>query len=276
MELTYLQSTVHNHSTLCDGKSTLAEMAEAAFQKGVRVLGFSGHSHTPCDLEYCMSPEHTRQYRQEISRLQEEYRDRMDILCGLEWDQFSDDDPRSYEYWIGSVHYIHGPRTGVYYPVDGDRESLTACRDADFGGDSLAMAEAYFASVQWMAAQKPTILGHFDLIKKLNADQWLFREDAPRYREIAVSALEECARNVPVLEINTGAVSRGYRQDFYPADFLLRRWRELGGEAVITADCHSRENLLFAFDQAAQAARRAGYSRVAVMNGTGGFDFCPL
>ena len=38
--------SVHTHSCLCDGKGTLAEMAEAAYQAGVRYFGASGHSHT--------------------------------------------------------------------------------------------------------------------------------------------------------------------------------------------------------------------------------------
>ena len=47
----YLKSSVHVHSKLCDGKNTLEEMAVTAWKAGLQTLGFSGHSHTPCDLE---------------------------------------------------------------------------------------------------------------------------------------------------------------------------------------------------------------------------------
>ena len=51
-----LTSSVHNHSNLCDGQSSLQEMAVAAWKQGVTTLGFTGHSHAPCDLEYCVRP----------------------------------------------------------------------------------------------------------------------------------------------------------------------------------------------------------------------------
>ena len=52
----YMLSSVHVHSKLCDGKNTLEELAVTAWHMGLKTLGFTGHSHTPCDLEYCMSP----------------------------------------------------------------------------------------------------------------------------------------------------------------------------------------------------------------------------
>ena len=39
MELSYLNSAIHNHSNLCDGKNTLEQMALAAWQQGFQVLG---------------------------------------------------------------------------------------------------------------------------------------------------------------------------------------------------------------------------------------------
>lgn len=276
MELSYLNSTVHNHSTLCDGKNTLEQMALAAWQQGFEVLGFTGHSHTPCDLEYCMSPSRTAKYKAEINRLKAMYKGKMNILCGLEWDQFSDDDRRGYDYWIGSVHYLCGPCTGRYYEIDFRPQDLMACMRDDFGGDGMAMVEAYFASVKEIAAQKPTILGHFDLIKKLNLVSTYFDENNPRYKQAALDALAECAKSVKVLEINTGGVARGYRSDFYPSAFLLKEWKALGGDVIITADAHSTENLRWGYEQAAEVAKAAGFDRVAVMNKDAGFDFCAI
>ena len=47
MSLTPKACSVHTHSTLCDGRNTLAEMAAAAYAAGVRHFGASGHSPTP-------------------------------------------------------------------------------------------------------------------------------------------------------------------------------------------------------------------------------------
>ena len=147
----YLKSSVHVHSKLCDGKNTLEEMAVTAWKAGLQTLGFSGHSHTPCDLEYCMTQSRTALYKAQIAKLKERYAGKMDILCGLEWDLFSDDDPTAYDYFIGSAHYVKGPKTGKYYEIDWREEDLRACIDDDFDGDGLAVAEAYFANVAKVA-----------------------------------------------------------------------------------------------------------------------------
>ena len=49
--------------------------------------------------------------------------------------------------------------------------------------------EAYFAEVEKIAAKKPDILGHIDLVKKLNADGSFFDEESPRYK---AAALKRC------------------------------------------------------------------------------------
>lgn len=144
--MTFSECTVHCHTSLCDGQNTPAEMAAAAFAQGVKVLGFSGHSHTPHDTSYCMSRENTARYRAEIRTLQAEYAGRMTILCGLEWDRWSDEKPEDWDYTIGSVHYVTGPKTGTRYAVDYRPEDLRACLE-EFDGDGCAMAESYFADV---------------------------------------------------------------------------------------------------------------------------------
>ena len=87
----YKLSSVHVHSKLCDGKNTLDELAVTAWRAGLRTLGFSGHSHTPCDIEYCMTKSRTALYKAQVAKLKERYAGKLDILCGLEWDLVSDD-----------------------------------------------------------------------------------------------------------------------------------------------------------------------------------------
>ena len=55
MKQTAYHGSVHTHSTFCDGKNTMAEMAAAACAAGVKHYGFSGHIHTPApsDISVC-------------------------------------------------------------------------------------------------------------------------------------------------------------------------------------------------------------------------------
>ena len=73
-----------------------------------------------------------------------------------------------------------------------------------------------------MADRRPAILGHIDLVTKLNRGNALFDEDDPRCRTAALEALHHTDPDATLLEVNTGAISRGYRDTPYPAVFLLR------------------------------------------------------
>ena len=277
MSLTPECGSVHTHSVLCDGKGTLAEMAAAAFAAGVRYFGASGHSHTeiPHDAGNVL-PADPAEYRAQVLALRAEYAGRMEILLGIEQDSQS---PRPVpdwaDYWIGSVHNLRDPETGKYHCVDWDRERLAACRDGMFGGDALAMTEGYYAGVAAMAARGPTILGHMDLVTKLNRGNAFFDEEDPRYQAAALEALHHADPDRTVLEINTGAVARGYRDDPYPAPFLLKEWRAMGGQVILTADAHSPETVIFGYRQAAELARAAGYRESVLLTGRG-WEPCPL
>ena len=135
--------------------------------------------------------------------------------------------------------------------------------------------EAYFAEVEKIAAKKPDILGHIDLIKKLNADGSFFDEESPRYKAAALKALHAARENDCILEVNTGGVYRGYRKDFYPGAWLLGEWNKLGGRVIITADAHDTKALTFGFEAVAAKLKELGYTKVQVL-GKGGFTPCAL
>ena len=270
-----LLCSVHTHSVLCDGKNTLAEMAAAAFAAGVRYFGASGHSHTdiPHDAGNVL-PADLVEYRSQLLALREQYRGRMEVLLGIEQDSCSPQPvPDWVDYWIGSVHNLHDPKTGNYHCMDWDREKLAACRDEMFGGDMLALTEAYYRDVAAMADRKPTILGHIDLVTKLNAGNVLFDETAPRYRAAALEALHAADPQATLLEINTGAISRGYRDTPYPAQFLLREWRNLGGRIILTADAHVAAHLLSGYEQAARWAQAAGFDTAVLLTTAGPVEY---
>lgn len=137
------------------------------------------------------------------------------------------------------------------------------------------MTEGYFAQVAAVAALRPTILGHLDLITKHNAEGRLFDESAPRYRAAALAALHAADPAATLLEINTGGVARGYRTAPYPALFLLQEWRHMGGRVILTSDAHSAGAIVFGYGQAAELARAAGFSRAMILTASGPAD-CPL
>lgn len=263
--------TVHTHSVLCDGKDTLADMAAAAYAAGSASFGASGHSHTPIPHDAGITlPEDLTAYRREVLRLREEYAGRMDVLLGTEWDSHSrGEPPEDMDYWIGSVHNLRDDCLGEYHAVDWDMEKLLLCRDRMFHGDIWALLRGYYAEVARMARRAPPILGHFDLITKYNGDSALFDEADARYRGAALDALHAADPAATVLEINTGAMARGYRTAPYPALFLLREWREMGGRVILTADAHSANAIVCGYTVAAELAEQAGFQEHQLLTKTG-------
>lgn len=273
--LTAFSCSVHTHADFCDGKNTLEEMAAAAYAAGVKYYGVSCHSHTPIDLdEGFVLPADMTAYREAVLHLREQYAGRMEVLLGLEWDSQSDIAPEGFDYWIGSAHYQKAPN-GKCYAADWGEEAFAACRDEAFGGDALAVAEGYFREVETVAAMKPTILGHMDLITKLNAGNKFFDEEAHRYKAAALQALHKVDPAATVLEINTGGMARGYRNTPYPALFLLKEWHRMGGRIILTADAHTTTGILYGYDVAAAAAKAAGFDRAVILTSTG-FVECPI
>lgn len=287
----YYTSSAHCHSTLCDGNDSLQHMAQVALYKGVKTLGFTGHAYVDFDPEYCMSGPGTEDYVRQLAALKQQYAGKMDILCGIEWDLYSEPveelpgslpaalceagETSVFAYVIGSSHYIRG-YDGSYYPIDATKRDLEKCIEQQFAGDALAMAEQYFRNVAEVAnTVRPEILGHLDLIKKLNADGQYFDENSPRYLAAAEQALLAARENGCLLEINTGAIYRGYRKDVYPGAALLARWQQMGGEVIFTADAHDAQSILHGYDKAARAAMEAGYEQVRVLT-KDGFVPCAL
>ena len=102
-------SNPHTHSLYCDGKSTIAEMADSARSLGFVSLGFSGHGHQNFDVRFSMFGENTVRYLAELRALKAECAGRMRIYAGVERDYYAELNPADYDYSIGSVpvSYTH-------------------------------------------------------------------------------------------------------------------------------------------------------------------------
>ena len=266
-------SSVHTHTTFCDGRDTPEAMARAAAEQGLTTLGFSGHSYAPQE-DFGIAPGVLPAYIAQIRRLQHAYAGRLEVLCGIELDPDAPPtDLSPFDYVIGSCHSVQGA-DGRVYVVDGTPENLAEAIEQGFGGDALACVAAYYDRLtRFVLALKPTIVGHFDLITKFCEKQPPFDAESAAYREIACAALDRVLEARLVFEVNTGAMARGWRTSPYPADFLLERIARSGGRVTLTADAHAKEQLTFGFDEALERIRRAGFAQIWTLTGEG---FVPM
>ena len=240
---------LHCHTTFCDGKDTPEQMVLAAIQKGLRRIGFTAHAPTSMGKDYCMNAERLGEYVATIRALAERYADRIEVLVGVEQDLYSDPLPQGLEldYIIGSVHHI--VVNGRDYAVDNTPDELSRCCREAFGGDAYAMCEHYYALVAKLADIKPDIVGHLDLITKFNEREPLFDAGHSRYLAAAFGAIDALIPTGAMFEINTGAMSRGWKTQPYPAPALLDDIKQKGGRVVLTGDAHTSDTLCHAFEE---------------------------
>ncbi len=243
-----IRADFHTHTVFCDGRHTPREMAEEAVRRGMTALGLCVHSYTFFDESYCVKQERVPLFQKEIAALKEEYKGRLRLYAGVEQDLYAVDSTAGFDYVIGSSHYVKcGER---YYPIDESRDSFLALVHDVFDGDYYALAEAYFAGMSEIVPKTGCdFIGHFDLVTKYNEGEVLFSERDPRYLRAAFAAADRSlAFGVP-FEINTGAISRGYRTAPYPQKELLSYIKERGGRFVLSSDSHKRDTLLFGFSE---------------------------
>ena len=274
--MNYLQN-LHTHSTYCDGKNTLEEMVIAAIEKGFDSIGFSGHAtmidypvHAtiPDYLKYWMTKEEIEIYKKEISQLKEKYKDRINILCGIEYEIFSTADIKGYDYVIGAVHHI--PAKNDFVDVDFSTEFTKQVIDRYFEGDGMKYAKVYYEQMLKLADYPEIdIIAHFDLLTKFREQAHLFDDESKEYKNIALETLRELSKTGKFFEINTGAISRGYRTTPYPAPFILKEMNNLGCKIVITTDCHDGNFLDCCMKEAKEFAKECGFKDYYVLKENG-------
>lgn len=264
-----LRADFHTHTTYCDGKSSPREMVESAYRKGFTDFGISGHAdYSFCDPGFGMSDQVLEKYKQELSLLREEYAGRMNLYIGIELDCLGP--VQQAEYAIGSVHCLE--KNGEYLSVDDTAKTLEDGVARLWNGDWYAFARDYFELEATVYDRTHCDwVGHFDLLTKFNEGNRYFDETKDEYLEPALAAMRRLNDACLPFEINTGAISRGYRREPYPNRILLRELQTMGGRIMINSDSHHADTIGFHFDQALETAWDCGFRRLTVLKPGGGF-----
>ena len=239
---------LHTHSTYCDGGNTPVEMVRSAIDKGLDTIGVCAHSYTFFDTSYCIQKEAIPRFLAEMHYLRAAYYEKIHVLCGVEQDYYSDYPTDDFDYVIGSVHYLKCGED--YIPVDETLQILKEAADKYFGGDIYALCEKYFRTVADVVNKTACdIIGHFDLISKFIEKTDLIDVNHPRYVAAWKAAADELLKTGVPFEINTGAISRGYRTTPYPSAQIINYIKANGGELILSSDAHSADAIAYRFDE---------------------------
>ncbi len=276
-EIPFIKANLHTHSTFCDGKNTLEENVLAALKKGFKILGFSSHSLYPFYTESNMLVADFSKYCDEIKKLKEKYKDKIELRLGFEadyipgitfprFDFYSEFNP---DFLIGSVHFIY-QKDGIF-AVDDTPEKLFAMLEKYYKDDGKKLVGDYFEAEREMLEKGDfTVIGHADLIRKFNEKHAFFDENAEWYKRELKNLAKAISKAGVIAEINTGAMSRGWTTKPYPSEYFLALLRKENVPVTLSSDSHSAENLDFGFDLALSCAKKAGYKEI-VIPGTGFF-----
>ena len=259
-------SNYHSHCTFCDGRSTMEEFVVCAISKGVKKYGFSSHAPLPFSTKWNMEESNFPHYESEFYRLKEKYKDQIELYFGLEVDYihncstikndfFCD---KSFDYLIGSLHYLDKLPDGGFWCVDGNFEEFNKGLHLLYGGDiQLATRRFFELTSEMIKIGGFDIVGHFDKISYNASHCPEFDITSQWYQQLMGDALQLVKDNGLIMELNTKSLlDKGItypHQQFYP---LIK---ELEIPIMVNSDCHHLPNVIIGFDHAFKMLQDAGF-----------------
>lgn len=263
----------HSHCSFCDGKAPLEEFVKAAVAAGFSAYGVSSHAPLPFQTRWTLDKEQVPAYLEEISRLKQAYKDRIELYAGMEIDYLHGEQHAAIPYFqqlpldyrIGSVHLVYTPEGKI---VDTDTKADTfrqICRE-DFGGNLKALVSAYFeASMRMVEKGGFDFVGHVNKIA-YNAEQCEEGVTEQAWYTRKLEDLFACiAEKGMIVEINT----KGYADKgcFFPD---IKNWRYLKQwniPLVVNSDAHFPERINSGRDEALKLLQEAGFRSVRQLMG---------
>ncbi len=239
----------HIHTKYCDGSSSCEELILRGIELGLKSIGLVAHSYCVFDRIFTISIPEIKLFQEEMKSLKEKYKDKINVLCGVEQDALSKTSTDGFDYVLAASHYVK-VAPGVYRLLDYTPESLAQTIKKYFKGDEKLLLKAYLDNLVDVAKRvKPNVIAHVDLLTKFSEKADFFKIKDKKYYDLYFSAIDEIMKVCNVFEINVGAISRGYRTSPYPDEKLIEYIRSKGGKFVLSSDAHDKKKVAFEFDK---------------------------
>ncbi|KOS21159.1 putative histidinol-phosphatase [Escovopsis weberi] len=279
--------TMHSHSgQFCPSHAVdqLEDIIKHAISLGYRTIGLSEHMPRyeaidlyPDELDdpqasiTALAARHDL-YLLEAQRLQTLYAPRIHILIGFEAEFIRPSfaplvralaAPACVDYFVGSVHHVHG------IPIDYD-SALYAAAVAAAGGSEERLFEAYYdLQLEMLAALRPRIVGHFDLVRLLSeAPARDVREWEGVWARVRRN-LAACRDMGAWLECNSSALRKGLAEP-YPCAVIAEEWIRQGGRFTMGDDSHGIAQVATNYARALDFLEALGVEQVWTLRREGG------
>ena len=280
-----LFSSIHTHSTFCDGKDDIETMCRTAYERNLFIIGFSAHApierQTGMISEWHLKDEKVEQYTAEVLAAKKRWQGKIKVFLGYEADYIKnrrsplDKDITSLnlDYIIGSVHYLFPENGTEPFTVDGSALEFEKGLKEGFNGDRKLLMHCYYDAIAEMIKMGGfDILAHPDLLKKncSGGNYWQQEEETERQKEIArlISGLNKAAGRTEIaVEVNTGGLNRKKINEVYPSLTFLRILKDYNIPVIITADAHCAKDINGNYDIALKTLISADFQEHVLFNG---------
>lgn len=245
----------HLHTDFSGDSTTPArEQIEQAIRLGMDSLCITDHHdydvESPIDFTLDIDA-----YFSSLTRLQEEYRDRIDVRIGIELGlqvhlkEYLREVTRKYpfDFVIGSTHFID--RKDPAYPdfFENRNEADSYLQYFETTLDNVSRLDDY------------DVAGHIDYIVRYGPNKAAYYS-YHAYRDILDQILKAVISRGKGIECNTAGFRKGISQP-NPTSDVLRRYRELGGEIItIGSDAHIPEDLGADFERTRELLLSCGFT----------------
>ena len=242
-----MKENYHLHTTVSDGKLKPEELIKLAIKRKFTAIGITDHYRLPPgfkDGDYAKNNYTEKDFNQLIN-LKEKYKDKLNILVGVEFDWMEDykkwvvkeTKKRDYDYKFLSIHYF---KVGKKY------EAIDIFSDTF---DEIVktigikrLTEGYYRTLrQGIKTGCFDVVAHLDIIKMWNKNNKYFSGKEKWYQKQVIETLQAVKDKKMSIELNTS----GWRKDCneqYPAEWILRKASKMKIPIIVGTDGHRIEH----------------------------------
>jgi histidinol-phosphatase (PHP family) len=248
---------LHTHHERCGhAVDTIRDYVEAGIKHGLQAIGISDHSpffarkEDHAEPYIAMAKSEFSNYVEEVLRLKEAYKNKIEVLLGVESDFFPEHadvyravyDKYPFDYIIGSVHQTNG--VSIF-----NKNRWKGLSEAE----KVAVKETYYDQIRQSAQSGMfQILGHIDAMKGFY----------PSFSSIQTKAVEDTLKMIGecglAIEINTSGNTKDCG-GWYPSDDILELALHYGVEVTFGSDAHKPSRVGDEWEQVNKRLKEIGF-----------------
>lgn len=250
---------LHTHHKRCNHASgEIKDYIEAGIENGLDIIGISDHSpffNSELDQlhpKVAMGKSEFKHYVDEVLRLKEEYKNKINVLLGVESDFFpgkmdayvKEYTKYPFDYIIGSVHSVNNLsifNRNRWKKLN--KTQIMEVKDKYYNIIARSAKSGYFQ-----------ILGHIDAMKGFY----------PEFSEIKSSSLEHTLKMIGeesiAIEVNTSGKMKACG-GWYPSDAILERALHYRLDITFGSDAHTPERVGDDFESVRNKLKDIGFKK---------------